>query len=473
MKKGFRQLESQLEDQIEDDNVVDIGSSKKKKTREATREEHLELFPQLLGKIKKDIFTDTLLCSQKGHGLWKPVANQLDIIRSECRHLSIDSPIKYAPASIEDHLGYLSSCYPKTIVPEIPRWDGKDRIAEMSAMLIPNENYDITPENIEAVLKEWLANVFRKIEDPTLDNYIQTRSFIFILQGGQQIGKDAWIRMLLCGWGQWLTNFTHGANERDTIMQIHRAAVINVAEFDRLSKYETSFIKDIVTRPDSNMRASHAREEETRESRCSFIASVNPLDILRDTEENTRYCIIPLVGINFNKQRKDLDYSLQILAQAKELMEDDYYATPKDWEPIKALVKDQTPEDSSTQLAEWWETQIDKWLLKTNAFDDKTEKLKKEIRARKYAHKSEIEEFLIEAGKVFGLKRNVLLSRLYNSGLRYREPIGGSRCIKISRNSLISTKEEGKSYDTSAYDGCSDVYDTTTTDTTTDYDCPF
>lgn len=447
---------------IEDDNVVEIGSSKKKKTREATRDEHLALFPALLGKIRKDIFTDTLLCLKDGQRLWRPVSNQLDLVRSECRHLSIDSPVKYAPASIDDHFGYLSSCYPTQIVPEIPQWDGQDRIAEMAAMLTPNPEYGIENKHIEPVLKEWLANIFRKIDDPTMDDFIDTRSFIFLLQGGQKIGKDAWIRMLLCGWGQWMTNFSHGANERDTLMQIHRAAILNISEFDRFQRYESNFIKDLITRPDSNMRASHAREEETRESRCSFIASVNPIDILKDTDENTRYCIIPLEGINFNGQRKDVNFSLQCLAQAIQFKKDGFFASEADWLPIKALVNEQTPEDPNKQLAEWWEVKI-KDVVANLDYSKRVE-----IEQHGYFYKHEVDELLTTASNVFKLSRNTTLSRLYNSGLRYRETIGGARCIKIARNTKCNMRNMGELSKKIEYDAPSWLNDTTMTDDTTD-----
>lgn len=456
------------EDPIEDDNVVQIGAAKKKKTREATRQEYLDLFNDILGNLKRDIFTDTLMYHDEESDKWLPVANETGLIRSECRHLSIDNPVKYSASAVDDHLSHLIKLYPKKFIPELPKWDGKDRITEMAEMLIPNPEYEVTQDDIIGVLKEWMANIFRKIEDPTMDDYIQTRSFIFILQGGQQIGKDAWIRMLLAGLGQWVTNFTHGANDRDTIMQIHRCAVLNISEFDRLSKYETSFIKDIVTRSDSNMRSSHAKEEQIRDSRCSFIASVNPIDILRDTGQNTRYCIIPLKDIDFNNRRKDVKYSLQILAQANQLKKDDFYAGDC-WKSIRALVDDHTPEDPLVQLAEWWEAEIPKWLDADPVTRAKTKQLAEESG---YVFKDEVELLLNDAAKVFKLSRNALLSRLYNAGLRYKTPKGGRRCIKLSRETMCRSRSEvpysgGFSEESTASNG---TYTADTTADEKDYD---
>jgi hypothetical protein len=414
-----------------------LGAKTKKKPS-ANREEYTALFNSVLGDIRKDMFTETLLYPDAHTSRWMPVANRFAHLRDECRHLNHEADVKYDPAAIKDHFGYLTAQIPPQLIPDLPKWDNQDRIREMAEMLELNPAFGIAPDDMTAVLKEWMGNIFRKIEDPTMDKYadLDCRSFIFILQGPEKIGKDAWIRMLLCGLGQWLIDFTHGANERDTLMQIHRGAVLNVSEFDRLSKYESSFIKNIVTRPDSCMRASHAQEEETRDSRTSFIASVNPLDILRDSGENTRYAIFPLKRINFSLQ-KDVQYSLQCLAQARYLCESRFVAG-KYWEPVRALIGEHTPEDPLNQIAEWWETELAKWLIPIpkNEYgeEDPNKEVKESILKRKYVLKDEVEELLNRAQNVWKLPRQTLYARLYAAGLRYVLPGGKARTIRLSRS---------------------------------------
>lgn len=390
----------------------------------ARREDYFQIFREQLGDIRRDIFTDSLMYLDEDRQCWASVANKLGLIRSEARELSLTSDKKYSPQSVSDHFEKLVRLHKPRVVIDIPEWDGRDRIEEMAKALKLDESTGIIPEVCAELTKEWLANVFRKIDDPSM-NSSPSREFILILQGPQKIGKDYWLRTLLGGFGQWFTDMTISQNERDNMMQLHENAVLSISEFDRTNKMESGMIKDIITKWSTKLRASYARESEFRVSRCSMVASVNPSDILRDSS-NSRYVIFPLKGIERSYKRSD-EWSMQCLAQGKALARQGFKADSLAWGLMSAFIEDQSPEEMGDEIASWFESEIEKHLVQMAFTDPQSES---EIRERGWVEKHEVEDLLDRGGRVWKMPRRQFLNKLYASGLRI---IVGNRRVRAIR----------------------------------------
>jgi hypothetical protein len=401
---------------------VDTGAPKKEKESkdDACREDYYKVMHDLLGEMRRDIFGDSLLYFDKQKGFWRPVANQMGALRSEVRELTQSSNKRYHSAAVTDHFEAFWQSQTPRIVQDIPAWDGRDRVKELCDALVFSPNSEISPEIAYEITKEWLANVFRKIEDPSM-NSSPSREFILIMQGPQKIGKDYWLRTLVGGFGQWFTDMTISQNERDNLMQLHENAVLSISEFDRTNRMESGMIKDIITKWSTKLRSSYARESEFRLSRCSLVASVNPLDILRDSTGNTRYAILPLKSIKRSYTRTE-EFSLQLLAQGQQLAAEGFVADRLAWALMSGFIEDMSPEDLGQELADWFEAEVEKWL-ETESFKDREGVMA--IRERGYVEKHEVEDILDRGGRVWKLPRRAFLQKLYASGLRAMR--GGQR----------------------------------------------
>jgi len=407
------------------DNVAVGSAEEKKKKQIAKYDDYRELFVNYKPRYGRDIFTGKTMY-EDFDGIWKPIENKLGVIKSLARDLTQDSDKNYHASAVPDHFDKFTDELACKFLINIPEWNQQDNIGKLCSYIRLNLESNVTELCFMALVKEWMANLFRKLEDPTMDTS-PSREFILILTGKEKIGKDYWIRSLLCGLGQFFSPMSVGNNERDNLMQLHSGLVLNISEFDRTSKLETSFIKDIVTRSSTNLRASYARDSEIRFSRTNFIASANMSDLLRDHGENTRYAIFEIQGIN-REYKKDLAFSLQCLAQAKHLAESGFVAPLDLWHEMGGFIKDQTPEDPNTEIAEIYEEAAKKWLNQLFVTDREAAV---EISDKGWVKSSLLNDVFIEvAKKTYGSIRRVKSALV---ALKYRKRTNEDRGFYITK----------------------------------------
>lgn len=366
----------------------------KKKT--ARYDDYVRLFRSYKQKIEKDIFTNKVMFEDSDQ-VWKPLANKIGVLKSLAREAEHIEKKNFSASAVTDHLDHFSETLTPRLLVEIPKWDRKNNIQELCSKVKLNSQAGVTENAFVCLTKEWMANVFRKLVDPTMDTS-PSREFILILTGKEKIGKDYWIRSLLCGLGQFFSPMSIGNNERDNLMQLHHSLVLNIPEFDRTSKFETSFIKDIVTRSSTNIRGSYARDEEIRFSRTNFIASANMSDLLRDHGQNTRYAIFELDGIE-RSYAKTKEFSLQCLAEAQHLANCGYVAPAECWDEMKNFIEEMTPEDPNAEIGEIYEGCVNKWLdtLKMSYWE-----VYQEIEKNGYATSNQLNEVFADVAKKTG-----------------------------------------------------------------------
>lgn len=305
----------------------------RKKRPEAAYEDYCEMFFNTLGDLRRDIFSADLCCFEKRRKRWIPVLSSE--VYAELRSIAHDSNQFYNPAAIQDHILRLQKSYPRELLIDIPDWDGKDRLAVFAAC-IKAENFE--PNEVEEILKDWGARMFRRLYDPMIQNRI------LIFKGPEGIGKDEIIEHMVGGLGQYLVPFTVQNQERDTFSLVSEALVINLSEYERVNKQDVAMLKNIITAKRFKFRAAFERKADWHTVRASFIASSNISDLLRDSGKNRRYIIIdlPEKGIEWAYPQGD---SPQVLAQWKKLSSLGYRASAATEKAIARYIESQTPID--------------------------------------------------------------------------------------------------------------------------------
>jgi hypothetical protein len=337
------------------DNVIQFPSGKKKKSRvrEATQSEIISFINTTLGDLKRDIFTDKLLYRNNHTAwAWKSARNAEETIKAQAKELSRiarenNEGAVYPLDAIGLNLAYLYDAMKPARLFDLPEWDREDRIAQMTSSLVLNEDSPIKTKEAEELIKDWCSKTWQRIENPKL------RNRILILTGPQNIGKDWWIDNLTGGFSRWSNHLSMGKDHKDMYRQLNENAVLKIPEFDRTSRIEVQMVKDIVTRPDTDIRKPYDADSEQRPCRCSFISSCNIQDVLRDPTGATRYIIIDVDKITYDYPNDPYSVA-QILAQIKHLGDTGYRASKETELGLQSLLDHLTPESLEELVTRDW-----------------------------------------------------------------------------------------------------------------------
>lgn len=323
------------------------------KSTKASRDEYFDLFERVLKSPRRCIFNEKLMYWDDDCKLWNPALNDLDIIKSEALRENETRAAKFIMSNIEPHFFAYERTKPREFLVDIPEWDGTTRVSEMAYLIKLNESEGVTTEAFSDLLKEWCGKVFQRLEDPSIQNRI------LVLQGIQGAGKDTWTKMLVGGLGQFCLPLSLVKEDKDTYLNLHRGLILKISEFDKAIRAESSTIKDLITAEDTHLRSAYARDAKTRVSRCSFIASANPKNLLRDPTGNRRYLIFEIENIKYGyhgwSKEKIAEWQMQCLAEMKYLAKCKYTASDEHWAMMNDYIQRKTPMDYETDLLEQFE----------------------------------------------------------------------------------------------------------------------
>ena len=324
-----------------------------KKEKKPTSYSYRLLFKQILGDLPRDIFSGK--CMTFRDGLWEPAENYLSQVKSYVYDLrAVDSEYEIGP--IDHHYFQFECEQDRRLIPEIPIWDGVDRIKQMAICCeLDGTQRGFTSELMADYLKLWLSGVFKKLDDPGHQNPV------LILKGPQGIGKDVFIDTLSGGFEQWSKDLILSHNDKDNYTQLSRAAVLRIAEFERTSKTDLATIKDMIFRKFTFLRPSYKPEFKDEQCRASFVASCNTDDIYRDSTGNRRYAVFNLAAIDWNYEN-DVAAQKQILAQAQALAESGFKVSEKHETTMRNFLTKKTPESQEAITVEKWENTLEIWI---------------------------------------------------------------------------------------------------------------
>lgn len=323
--------------------------TKSKKTEVATADMYLDLYPKLMGEVRRDIFTDELMLHIDG--LWQPAENYLDLIKSRFIRYGEDNDIQFSRSAIIEHFQDFRMRQPAELLVDVPQWDGRDRIRELVQRLKLGEHIvddsvlPITNEHVYQLICEWHARMWGKMEEP---EEVQNR--ILILKGNQDIGKDFWLNEMIGALGQFAVPLQVESGDKDVMAQLHYGLVCSISEFDRADKKSAALLKVMLTAPTTHLRFSYDRRHRPRAVRCSFVASCNVDNILRDDTGNRRYMIVVVDDIDKSHRFTKAD-RLQVLAQGQALRAQHYKASDEARQLMNQYIAAETPERTSVFAA--------------------------------------------------------------------------------------------------------------------------
>jgi hypothetical protein len=372
-------------------------------------EEYIPFFEEHLPGAKRCIFSDE--CKIFENEVWQPAASKLSILASH----ALDS-CYFKKAHLQEHFSrFVASMKPELLV-EIPEWDGVDRIELISkALTLKN----CTQDDFYELIKEWGALMFERLENPRVQNRI------IVLKGGQGIGKDTLVHAILGDLGPYMTNLSISRNEADNLAMLADHLVLNISEFDRTSRTDASLIKDWITREEATFRRPYERSHRRYSIRCSFIATVNVDEILRDHTGNRRFVVFDIEKIDWNYPKNQ---SLQILAQFRKLSKEKYRASTLSQQTMKTYIEANTPDDPKEALLEVWDERIAN--LEENGLPER----KGRFRA------SDVGPVVLDLAKMFGYYPKTIYSILKSNG-RSRRSGGKSiyfRCEEQTAETEVS-----------------------------------
>lgn len=338
-----------------------IEKKEKKDKTEVPRamyEDYISLTKKVLGDMKVDIFSEDLVYQTKD--VWQPVKNALGIVKSEAEDLQVQNFMKYKDTSFINHIDkYESKLKPQLLI-DIPLWDKEDRIGHMASCLLPSESQGFTQEDFDQLVTDWLVKAYQRTQEPS------TRQRMLILNGDQHIGKDWWIESLLCGAGQFLKDLHVNPHDKDTFLQLSQGWFLRIGEFDKTARLEVSVLKEMVTKPYTDIRAPYDRAGKRRYIRCSFISGSNIKDLLRDPTGATRYLILEVDRIKYEYPVRDPHFGLQILAQARHLAETGFQCNPVTEQRLAEYLRSQTPDDPYQMLPELYLQKVPQYINSLN-----------------------------------------------------------------------------------------------------------
>lgn len=377
----------------------------------ATVDDHGKLLEEVLGKLRRDVFSGDLCYFDTMAKRWISVLD--DVALGTVKAIAVkkaEENIVYKPTIMENVVHYLTKDKQKELLVDIPGYDGEDRIGAIANAMKPK---NLSKRAVEEIVKQWCGRVMTRIYEPQIQNHI------LVLSGGQGIGKDHLCKTLCGGLGQFFVPFLIQQQERDTYQQLISGLVCWISEYDRTNKTEVATLKNMITADRAYFRSAYGRKPNYYTVRASFISTTNVDGILRDWTGNRRYHIIELESIDWNYPQGK-EHEMQILAQMKALHKDGYTASDGALAEMAEYIDGQTPENPENVLLEDYKAMYnDKYPLDNG------------MKA------SEMEDLWIKMNRIHGLNINYMRGVIKRKGYAKRMKDG----IRYYKD-LVATPEE-------------------------------
>lgn len=194
----------------------------------------------------------------------------------------------------------------------LPRWDGKDRVEEL-AQRVPTRH-----PMWQHLFHIWMLSMVAHWQGK---DSLHGNALVPLIIGHQGCGKTSFCRIILPKELRIYYNENiNFRNDNDINLALSSLALVNMDEFDKMTKSQQPLLKFLVSRSDFQMRPPYGKAMERRRRYASFIGSTNAKRPLTDTTGNRRFlCVEVNEGESIDFQTK-IDYG-QLYAQLKEEVE--------------------------------------------------------------------------------------------------------------------------------------------------------
>ena len=240
---------------------------------------------------------------------WKPLTEEA---QNDINNEAIREGIKVWPKDLERILvsERIETYDPvREWLDKLPIWDGRDRLGELADRVKTKtadwrDNFKIW---MRSMVSQWRSG----------RDAMYGAQMVLMLVGGQGTRKSTFMRMLL---PKELMPFyidrIDFANKKEALRALSRFLLINIDEYDQISKAQTAFLKHLIQRTDVKERKMYSTMFEQQQRYAAFCATTNSLVPLKDESGSRRYLVVEVSDkIDTDTQGdKAIDYQ-QLYAQ--------------------------------------------------------------------------------------------------------------------------------------------------------------
>ena len=275
---------------------------------------HQQLLEEFLRRrymFRKNTVTGELEFQEKYRYVlrWQPLTIEA---QNDINNAAIQEGIKVWPKDLERVLvsRFTESYDPvREWLDALPQWDGRDRLGELADRVKTqtpgwNDNFKIW---MRAMVSQWRTG----------RDALYGAQMVLMLVGGQGTRKSTFTRMLL---PRELMPFyidrIDFANKKEALRALSRFLLINIDEYDQISKAQTAFLKHLIQRTDVKERKLYSTTFEQQQRYAAFCATTNSLVPLKDESGSRRYLVVEVNDVIDTDTQGDkrIDYQ-QLYAQ--------------------------------------------------------------------------------------------------------------------------------------------------------------
>ena len=276
---------------------------------------HQQLMKEFLLRryvFRRNVVTGDVEYQEKGRYIlsWRPLTQEA---RNDINNAAIDEGIKVWPQDMDRLIGssQVNDYDPvREWLRDLPEWDGRDRLGEMAdrvPTLLPNwrDNFKVW---MRSMVSQWTSGA----------EQMYGAQMVMIFVGAQGTRKSTFMRMLLPEeLRQFYIDRIDFANKKETLRALSRFLLINIDEFDQISKSQTAYLKHLIQRTDVKERKMYETTYQQLQRYAAFVATTNSLSPLKDETGSRRYMVVEVTGVidTSTEDDKAIDYK-QMYAQA-------------------------------------------------------------------------------------------------------------------------------------------------------------
>ena len=258
---------------------------------------------------------------------WRPLT---EAARNDINNAAIREGIKVWPKDLERViLSERTETYDPVFewLLDLPRWDGRDRLGELADRVKTNvpgwrDNFKVW---MRSMVSQWMGGV----------NTMYGAQMVLMLIGAQGTRKSTFMRLLLPR--QLMAYYIDRidfVNKKEALRALSRFLLINIDEYDQVSKSQMAFLKHLIQRTDVKERKLYTTTFEQQQRYAAFCATTNALSPLKDDSGSRRYLAVEVTApIDTDTEGdKRIDYP-QLYAQiVQEIRHGEEYAFTGDRE---------------------------------------------------------------------------------------------------------------------------------------------
>ena len=278
---------------------------------------HQQLMKDFLKRrylFRRNVVTGEVEFQEKGRYItsWRPLTEEA---RNDINNAAIDEGIKVWPKDMDRYIGssHVDDYDPvRQWINSLPEWDGRDRLGEM-ADRVPTKLNDWRNH-----FKVWMRAMVSQWTSGAGQMYGAQMVMMFV--GAQGTRKSTFMRMILPPeLRAFYIDRIDFSNKKEALRALGRFLLINIDEYDQVSKAQTAYLKHLIQRTDVKERKMYETTYQQLQRYAVFCATTNSLTPLKDETGSRRYMVVEVTDVidTDTQGNRAIDYP-QLYAQIKE-----------------------------------------------------------------------------------------------------------------------------------------------------------